>query len=430
MKYFLSNEVKTACADKCHGEWLDDIPQEKVGIQVAKNSYSTGRDISRMLLQHKIESHILADSDRCCIDWVAVQHAQVKCIIKRSFSCPLLNLSRSKKITDSYKVIQYITECNISVDLDASSLTTDTPYFPPECEIYLAIDVKYIHAYEKIQEYLGRVLGREVKEWKYSQAEERSIIIVLSEDRGFIDYFVDNYSCILIEEKLLTQRLELLKKIKEDAKTLEVRKTRALVAKMANIDILKSASKIGIVFTSGDHMDLIDLVSKYLDMNNKKFYHFYINGLKPNKLGNFVGVDAFIVIQCPFSSFRFEENIIALRPFDLLMAFREEWDGRYSTNLEVAKHGISEEIKKKTETQTASETGSTSLLQITSTMNALRLSKDEVCTAEQAKKYFQTGEYLKKVSGITIESTVEEANDDLIEGYSGIPTEYKKGNMP
>ncbi|KAI5184047.1 diphthamide biosynthesis protein 2 [Nematocida sp. AWRm78] len=425
MKYFLDSSIKTVSKQEL-SDFLDQAEYEKIGVQVAKNNYESGKEVCDIAKQGGIESHILADSDRCCIDWIAVQHAQVNCIIKRSFSCPLLNVSRSKKLIEKYSILQYVPECTINLDiLDGDVLKDDFVDLSMHA-VCLALDIKYSAHYKKILEYLEKVLHTQITMWSYSKSNKPQLVLVLSEDQGFIDYFIDNYNYILLTKDILENRHKLLDKVRADIQTLDTRKTRAIISKMAYIVVLKQAKRIGIVFTSGDHMDLINLISKYLDINGKKFYQFYINGLKPNKLGNFVGIDVFVVIQCPFSSFKFEENIIAMRPYDLVLAFSEAWNGEYTTNLEVAKERISEEIKKSTARSQIVETNETAILQVTSTLNALKLSKNEICTKEQAEKYFQTGVYLKKITGITIEETVKETTDDLVMGYSGIPTEYKK----
>ncbi|KAI5189877.1 diphthamide biosynthesis protein 2 [Nematocida minor] len=427
MKYFVSKEVKLVTKEEIfNGACTKD--GEKAGIQVAKNSFESGKEISDILQKNGTHSHILADSDRCCIDWVAVSHAQPDFIIKRSFSCPLLNTTRSRKIAHTYPVYQYIPEPTLQLNStestnQCSSSTTDAL---SSCTVYLAVDVLYTSQYAEIKEHLESITQTAIKDWSYQEkVEENHAILVLSDNEGFISYFTENYSCILLGRETLQSRDKTMKQIENEV-CMEQKRAKMLISKMALADTLKRAERIGVVFTSADHMDLIDVISKYLDMNNKKFYQFYINGLKPNKLGNFVGIDAFVVIQCPFSSFRFEENIIALRPYDLLLAFRSEWSGEYSTNLEVAMEEITKEIAKE---QNKEELGEeqTSMLQIKSSINTLRLAKNEVCTREQAQRYFQTGEYMKSVSGIMIEENVKEnANDELVQGYSGIPTEYTK----
>lgn len=423
MKYFVQEEVKLLRAPELE-EWAKNNKNKKVAVQVAKNNFETGREISKALQRNEIETHILADSDRCCLDWVAIAHSTPECIIKRSFSCPLLNLSKSNKLSKKYPVHQYIPEGKVLLRAQADIETNEIREILSKYRIFLAVDILCMESYAILKEYLETILGKEVEQWEYQQEHsENVLILVLSENEGFSLYFSENYNSILLNKEMLSDTCTTVKKLIQVESELSIRRTKLLISKMALVDTLKSAKRIGIVFTSADHMELINVIAKYLDMHNKKFYQFFVNGLKPNKLGNFVGIDVFIVIQCPFSSFCFESNILALRPYDLLLAFREDWDGKYSTNLEVAYRDLISEIKRRPAIEECTEIA---VLQIKNSINTLKLARNEVCTKEQAQKYFQTGEYMKKVEGITIAETVsEEPTDALVEGYSGIPTEYK-----
>lgn len=422
MAYFSSKEVKLLVKDQLSDPGCIE-GKSKVAVQVAKNSFQTGREISEILSAREIEVHILADSDRCCIDWVAVVHSQPdKVVIKRSFSCPLLYMAQSKKIEKKYEIYQYIPEIdNLPKEFVENGATPREDLL--KYKFYLAVDILFMSGYERIKKYLERTLSTEIEEWTYGkEVEERHIVLVVSENEGFKEYFKENCNSIVLTVEEMQRPEETLSRIEEEEKAMQRNRMKLLIKKMSVADTLKNSARIGIVFTSADHMGLIDLISKYLDMNNKKFYQFYINGLKPNKLGNFVGIDAFVVIQCPFSSFRFEENILAVRPYDLLLAFKKDWDGKYITNLEVAHREITEEIEKEEEVENIEITA----IEIKSAINSLKLAKDEIYTKEMAQKYFQTGEYMKDIILTIKEEIPETSNDKLVKGYAGIPTEYIK----
>ncbi|KAI5186827.1 diphthamide biosynthesis protein 2 [Nematocida homosporus] len=456
LTYFVNQKIDLVAQKDL--DVLSEVVGSKLAVQVAKNGIKDGCRIKQEVeraVSEELECVVLADSDRCCVDWVAVTHADADVLLKASFSCPLLNSSRSAKLKRVVRVMQYLP----SVQLDCQELL-DPKYAGvwskhwPDLSFYLAVDSHYLAGQIEIAACLTHLMGRPVRLWTYNEeiVKEAAVVVVVAKDPGFIEYFKENYTAAILSAANWTSLSVLESQLQAELTQAELTKTRKMVSKLALAERIQAARTVGIVFTSGDHMALVDIIAKYLDMHQKKFYHFFINGLKPQKLGNFIGVDLFVVIQCPFSSFRFEENIVAVRPYDLLLAFRQHWDGTYTTNLEAAHDQILMEIQAVTDSDTTptdsetiptdtktnpilaqdksnSESQTSQALQIKSEYNLLRIQPGEVCTQEQAARYFQTGEYLKTLQGLGVPETAEQEslNNTLMEGYSGIPTSYTKG---
>ncbi|OAG31102.1 diphthamide biosynthesis protein 2 [Nematocida displodere] len=441
MKYFKNHNVELILEDGFI-EGLEEKTELKVGIQVHKNQIETGEEIRNLVIRKHsspscaMDCVVLADSDRCCVDWVAVMHSSVEYIIKASFSCPLLNTKRSPKITEKYRVAQFTRNMVYTPEPITTHRNKELETFLHAYSFLLAADSSYLSAQEQMVQYFQQVLGIEIELWTYdAQTTATTIVLVISENHGFIDYFKDSTNAIVFKQHETTSPNTICRIVREHSEAVEGSRAAKLISKLAVGDEIKKAGRIGIVFTSGDHMELVNTISKYLDLNGKKFYHFYINGLKPEKLGNFIGIDLFVVIQCPFSSFRFERNIIAVRPYDLVLAFSAAWNGEYTTRLEVAQTAISEEILLTEKSEKSGKSGKSGVLETTletaleikSSYNLLKVEPGQVCTKEQAKRYFQTGEYLKKIEGIIVPEKAEKPpSTDLHQGYSGIPTDYTK----
>lgn len=424
MEYFISQKIKLVFEDNTDSFAIEK--EKKVGIQVKKNNVVLGEKIKGQVERKcgSINPVILADSDRCCIDWVGIFHSNIEYLLKASFSCPLLGVRRSSKNTKNIEIGQYIPAKKIAIkciptqEKHGSNVFKGTP-------VYLAADSSLFTVQKYIQEELSALLQAPIKIWKYStELEDNSAILVISDNKGFIEYFKENTRCVCLTEKDLEDKY-LAKKIATKSSLIDTERTKKIVSKLALADKIQKAKVIGIVFTSGDYMDLVHSIAYYLDMHGKKFYHFFINGLKPEKLGNFIGVDAFVVVQCPFSSFRFEDNIIAVRPYDLVLAFAKEWDGKYQTDLEIASRVIVQEIQRKR--SISGKNSKEQFLQIKSGANTLDLRSKAVQT-EQLTQYFRTGEFLKRIQPNTIPESMPDnpERNKILAGYDGIPTNYRR----
>ncbi|KAH9385734.1 uncharacterized protein NEMAJ01_0630 [Nematocida major] len=422
MKYFLQNEVKTLQESEIEA-WCADNAGVRVGIQTAKSAFSTGKELCDLIgkAPAKVNASILADSDRCCLDWAGIMHAQSTCVIKRSFSCPLLGVTRSKMIERSPPAWQYIPECSLALETPQTNAPNQETASLRARAIYLAVDIFYAPRYQEIKAQIAGTVGQEVRDWEYGLHAPDSVVLVVSDNIGFIEYFSENYAFIRIPRESLRTREEIVKAIEGKAPSLEQERTKKIVAKMACAEHLRGLERIGVVYTSSGYEGLADTVSKYLDLHRKKFYHIFVNGLKPNKLENIVGVQAFVVIDCPFSSIRFDHTAEIYRPYDLLLAFCSTWNGFYSTNLEVAEKELQAALKTGKE-----ECDEDNAPVAQNGVNFLRLKKGDLCLREHTLQFFQTGEYLTNLIGLAVEEKPQEENDELLEGYSGIPTDYAK----
>lgn len=419
----------------------------KVGVQVEKNGIRKGEEIKEKIskaVDERIEVSILADSDRCCIDWVAVTHSDTEYLIKASFSCPLLGASRSERAKNLLGILQYLPNNEILEDKLKQAFKSIELYEAETAEklssirsnvVYLAVDSYYLRQQKEIQTYLSAFIKTNIKIWSYNEKiDENSVVIVVSANKGFIEYFKDNTKCICIEENELINGNLLASKIFNDYSQIDTEKVRRMILKLSLAEKIKNAKTIGIVFTSGDHLSLVHLIAAYLDKHEKKFYQFFINGLKPEKLGNFLGIDLFVVVQCPFSSFRFEKNIIAVRPYDLILAFSSTWSGTYSTCLETAQALIQSQLQEKTD-YNLSLSSDFILPEIRSSINALDLKNlqdlQDTNSNTTLAQYFRTGEFLKSVTPNTIAENTSPGtpiNNELIAGYYGLPTQYTSIN--
>ncbi|KAI5172298.1 diphthamide biosynthesis protein 2 [Nematocida sp. LUAm3] len=408
----------------------------KVAIQVEKNNIEQGERIKREISieDRKEPCVVLADSDRCCVDWVALLHSHADVLVKASFSCPFLGAKRSEKITKDIKIYYYPTAAPLEIDdnKEERSMPVNTLKSIEKHALFLAVDSFYLTERENIRKHLSNILKREISFWEPSKKlPQDSLVFVLSENQGFLEYFRENHFSIDLSIDSLKEAKKLIAEISESVESIEQKRMRLIISKVSLAERIKEAETFGVVFTSSDHMDTVNILSKYLDQHRKKFYHFYINGLKPQKLGNYIGIDVFIMVQCPFSSFRFEENIVIARPYDLILAFRPQWQGEYLTDLQESARQIEKEIQLiEAETSNSSDSKTESLV-IKSQCNLLKLQPGEICTKEHAIQYFRTGEFLKAVEGITIQKSIPQENysDSLEEGYSGIPMSYKKHNI-
>ncbi|KAI5192402.1 diphthamide biosynthesis protein 2 [Nematocida sp. AWRm77] len=443
MQYFLSKDIKVVQRNTLR-EFIGADRECTVGIQVDKNSLACGEKVKKEIDEEYslVESVVLADSDRCCADWVAVEHSKADYLLKESFACPLLGAKRNPR-SRACRVGAY-TSCVEYTPIPQSCVLSFS--FQEQIQthaLYLAVDTHYLSVCSSVRSQMERWLGTTVHMWEYSVSlPENHLVLVLSSVFGFVEYFQDNTKCVSLCMQDVLSCAKLVQRIEEGMASAERERAGRLIQKIHLGEKIKKARVFGIVSTSAEHMDLVWSMSKYLDQKGKKFYHFFINGLKPQKLGNFLGVDVFVVVQCPFSSFRFEEAVVSVRPYDLVLGLCNEWDGLYTTNLECALEkmlsltGASEGLP---DTPSLSDVSSTERslslqsLEITSGCNLLKVPHGEMCTQEQAVKYFQTGEALKAFSSITIqenlppaESSASSLSDALQRGYSGIPTNYQK----
>jgi len=439
MKYFLSSDVQLL-QDGLDGikEEQEKSPSLTVGIQVQKNNVKEGNRL-RNLLRDTKDAVVLADSDRCCVDWVAVLHSKSRLLLKASFSCPLLGLNRSDRIDPELRIGYVVPKREYEKNNEIATEKAESQEDFSEIELYLAVDSSYLGVQEAVRSQIAEYTGERVGVWVYGEARaENSLVFVLSENAGFLRYFEENSLCLQITLDALRSRKSFI----EMAPAGSVRKAQQaraeqIIRKLGHAEKIKSSHIFGIVFTSADHMGVVDLLCKYLDMNGKKFYQFFINGLKPQKLGNFVGIDAFVVVQCPFSSFVFEDSVFAFKPYDVVLAFKSAWDGGYTTNLEVVKSVLAEEIEKmrgeragEEDVRESNGKNSTEVsLGAQSSCNILKVGAGQICTEEQNRRYFQTGKVLKSLLGLSVKEEAEpnRENTRLHVGYSGIPTKYTKG---
>lgn len=457
--------------------WLNALPRPRVGVQVSKKNLVVGSRIlrevekcsvsPRSVRENECDSNspfpapvILCDSDRCCIDWVAVHHSGSQWILKQSFSCPRLGSVAGNKLGNGCRIAQYVEP------LDSPRFSFGVPS-PGSCEvkksvleprdliraysdIHLAVGVDYFPVCGKIRGFIEEILGAKVSAWEYpgppdSAYSSSSLILVVSRNKGFQTYFRESGPLsVALDIDDLSSHSAFLKRMKEAVPGAGERKRRMLVQKLALAEKIKHAGTIGIVTANATDAYISRVLAAYIDAHGKKYYQFYINGLKPNKLGSYIGIDVFVVVQCPFSSFEFEGNITVARAYDLLLALSPEWDGAYTLCQETAIARIRADLERKkreekttviTDTEPEQKTKDptrntpSTILAPRSIVNSLKIPRGpgSVCTAEQAAAYFRTGEYIKSISAPTIPES-HSGPSKMVQGYSGIPTNYTKGN--
>lgn len=407
-----------------------------IGIQVAKNNLRAAESLKRAIegQSQAAECVVLADSDRCCVDWVAVEHSKAGYLLKESFACPLLGAYSSGRER----------RCQVGVYLPTVDYAPAEPLplpaaLPPLLEsvtLYLAVDSHQLAAEESIRAQLQCYLQRPITCWRYSAAlPSDHLVLVRSDNAGMLEYFRENTRSVVLSAPDIQTPAALWSCLESGIALADQRRMTCLLQKLHLGDKVRQAKIFGIVFTSAEHLELVAVIAKYLDLHGKKFYHFFINGLKPEKLGNFLGIDVFVVVQCPFSSFRFEANVVSVRPYELVVGLNANWSGRYTTKLDDALAELRALVL-----QTGPEPGSASegpatpqVLEIAQGCNRLQVAPGEVATREQAIQYFQTGEALKSLGSITVRealgdplSSEPNPSNILHQGYAGIPTNYRQ----
>jgi diphthamide synthase subunit DPH2 len=440
-------------------EILEEVASERlscfseVGVQRPRDRVALPRELDDSLSElsrRDGKRHVvLADSSRCCIDNVAANHSLVDCIIKTGYTCPLIRgiyggeaVARKvfyfREEDERNKVLEKRIE-KMSGErrgelekIDEALLPLLRKIFEKKVLVALSPDLLYLEdgvlgIFKHIREQ-ACAKGGSLELWRYEEdlQEHRgslgSKIIAVSDEEKFTGYFMANYpDHVLLGTADLSPLSGLCEKlVAEDESQAAQRRSTYIIGKLHLAEKIREASTVGIVFTLPEHIDLAEPIKAYLDMHNKKFYTFFLNGLKPDKLGNFLGVDVFVIVQCPFYHFKFDSTIVSVHPFDLVLAFSEKWDGVYSTRLDYT----TEEMRRGMGPMEKTSAGR--LLAVREGCNRLTLCGDLPET--RVRGYFRTGEALREMGGMFVKRSAEnpeELENTIKLGRTGIPTEYR-----
>ncbi|ESO86068.1 hypothetical protein LOTGIDRAFT_195492 [Lottia gigantea] len=300
---------------------------------------------------------ILGDTSygSCCVDEVAAQHSNADCIIHFGRSClsqtvrlPVLHVFGKfpLDVTDCCEKFQTFADVNSHV-----IILFETSYLHCVRQIHsilLKSHPNVVLSYLNIPENTNPV-SEDLS--KGDNCENKTTIIsrcnrhfVLLENTSLENYSVFYIGC---EGQTLSNLIMNFNQnqfftydpiTKMDEKH-ETNTNRALMKRYYMIERIKDADIVGIVIGTlgvNNYLDVIHRIKQLLKMAGKKFYTFVVGKLNTAKLGNFLEIDAFVLVSCSentlVDSKEFYKPIVT--PFELEIGLNSnrEWSVDYRTD--------------------------------------------------------------------------------------------------
>jgi hypothetical protein len=105
------------------------------------------------------------------------------------------------------------------------------------------------------------------------------------------------------------------------------------------VEAVKNASSVGLVVThcaaSDELFKVRDLLTIFLRAMGKEVYMFSVAKADGVKLGNFLGIDCFVIMACPESEYFESDDLVAdcVSPFEALVAVESlDWSDHVITD--------------------------------------------------------------------------------------------------
>ncbi|KAF7699548.1 tRNA (guanine(10)-N2)-methyltransferase [Cucumispora dikerogammari] len=109
-------------------------------------------------------------------------------------------------------------------------------------------------------------------------------------------------------------------------------KTKFLISRLSKIEKAKTKTIFGIFFTSIFYENLVNKLRIFLHSINKKVYKFFLRDINETRLNCFDGIECIIVVDCPFQIEFIDFHIPVLVPYEIQIAFGDNWKGEYIIN--------------------------------------------------------------------------------------------------